>query len=197
MNDASLMGVVQGLGHAGDELGSLVWRWPPRCQQIGQRDPFDEITDQVGRVFQRANLVDDNDGRMAELGDAAGFAQETRQVLRLVADIASPRDLDRHGAVELRVAGFVDCPKSAGAEVTDELKTPNHMPAAVPIRARHLFQPKGGPAGDTGHFLARIEIHQLDGILAMRAMEMNLHRALSGCATVDYRTPLQRSKDKP
>ena len=57
-----------------------------------------------------------------KLGDAAGFAQEAIDVLRIRADVARTRNLDGDDAVEFGVAGLEDGAERAVAERAEHLE---------------------------------------------------------------------------
>ncbi len=76
VHHAVVVGVLQRVGDVRDEQGRLHRRRPAAAQQVAEGDAVDEIADQIGDGFDLADFVDGDDGRVAELGDAAGLAQE-------------------------------------------------------------------------------------------------------------------------
>jgi hypothetical protein len=69
-----------------------------------------------------ADFVDGDDRWESQLGDGAGFAQETIDVLRSGADVAGARDLDGGDAVELDVARLEDGAEGPFAEELHDLE---------------------------------------------------------------------------
>ena len=80
--DAERMGVLQGVGDVGDQLGGFVERQASCRQDVPERQAFDEIADQIRSAVVDADFVDRDDRRESQLGDGAGFAQETIDILR-------------------------------------------------------------------------------------------------------------------
>ena len=64
--------------------------------------------------------MDADDVGVAQLGGGAGLAEEF--FCLLWAEMALARDLDRHGAVELLVAGLPHAAEPADAEPLDEFE---------------------------------------------------------------------------
>ena len=62
VDDAALVGVLQGVRHGGKEGGGLGRRRPPRRQQVRQRASVNEIADKKGQSLVLADLVDRHDG---------------------------------------------------------------------------------------------------------------------------------------
>jgi hypothetical protein len=193
-----LVGVVEGVGDVGDELGRLARRGAAGGEQVGEGDAFDEVADEVGRSFphprplsrstgrggQHTHFVHGHDGGVAELGDAAGLAEEAVEVLRLVADVAAARDLDGDGAVELRIAGLEDRAETAVADFLDDLEAADGLAARRPGGGRDIFEAEAGAAGGARDLRARLDLDQLNRVLAMRTVEVNVHRAASEAETL-------------
>ena len=119
MHDAERMGVLQGVGDLCEQLGGFREGEAAAREMIGERDAFDKIADEIWRAVVEADFVNRDDRWKAKLGDAAGFAQEAIEVLRIGADVARSRNLDGDDAVEFGVVGFDDgaeCTMSDGAE---------------------------------------------------------------------------------
>jgi hypothetical protein len=82
VNHPLAVGVLEGVGQPGGQAGRLPEGEPPSAEAVRQGHPLDKIADQVGKPLDLAHLVDGDDGRMPELGHAAGLAQEAVQRLR-------------------------------------------------------------------------------------------------------------------
>jgi hypothetical protein len=76
VDHALLVGVVQRVGQPRGHLGRLAEGRPAGGEQVGQRDPLDELADEVGGAVVLADLVNRDDGRAPQLGRAARGAQE-------------------------------------------------------------------------------------------------------------------------
>ncbi len=66
-----------------------------------------------------ADVVDAADVRMVQRRDRAGLALEARTPIGIAGQFAR-QHLDRHRAIEARVARAVDLPHSAGAQRADD-----------------------------------------------------------------------------
>ena len=116
VDDAVTVGVVEGVGHRGDELGRLAERERPVGQAARQRRALDEFLDQVERaVLGLAGLVKGDDARGAGAGRRCGPRARSGPRPR-AGQAARPRDLDRDHAPELGVAGPENVAEGAGAE---------------------------------------------------------------------------------
>ena len=168
------MGVLQGVGDVGDQPGGFVERQAPAGQDVGERQAFDEIAHEVGYAVVDADFVDGDDRREAQLGDGAGFAQETIDILRAGADVAGAGNFDGDDAIELGIVGFeygAERAVSNGAEnfeLADSL-----LGRSVPGDGGEARELKAGAAAGTGDFAAGRDVGDLDGILAMRATQVD------------------------
>src|SRR5262245_36979418 len=102
-----------------------------------------------------------DDTRMAELGGAAGLAQEAVEVLR-PREVAGARQFDRHGAVQLRVAGSVHRTEGAVPDDLDQLKA-----ADPPVGWRRGcggidLQAEARSAGGADDLFPSRDLHDLD-----------------------------------
>ena len=124
MDHAVAVGVVQGLGDRGDQLDRGSERDRTFPQASFQRLAGDELLDQVVRaVVGVPDLVEGHDARVRELGGAAGLAEEPLDVV-LGGEDAGPRDLDRHGAAQLRIDRAEHVAERAGPELIEKLEPP-------------------------------------------------------------------------
>ncbi len=133
MDHPVAMGVVEGVGHRGDELGGLAERERPVAvaQDAGQRPPLDELLDQVERpVVGLSGLVERDDAGVLELGRAAGLAQEPLCVL-VAGQAARPRDLDRHHPAQLDVTRPEHVAVGAGPQPLHQLELSQSVVAFV------------------------------------------------------------------
>ena len=96
----------------------------------------------------------------------------------LRAKLAFARDLESHGAVELRILGLPDGPKGPGAQLLDQLEMPEGLPsvqaAAFALVRQCLVADEAevaaaGRADDLGQ---RGVIYDLDRVAAMRAADV-------------------------
>ena len=76
VNDALLVGVVQGVGHVGQPADCLGRRRPTGGEDVLQRFPLDELADEVETAARLAEVVDGGDVRVAQAGGTAGLAQQ-------------------------------------------------------------------------------------------------------------------------
>ena len=85
------------------------------CEPVGQRLAFEVLHDEIRRAGLFAHVIQRADVGMIELRDRAGFAVEALAELRIGGERLR-EDLDRHRAIEPRVARLVDLAHPAGAE---------------------------------------------------------------------------------
>ncbi len=124
MNDAVVVGVLQRLGDVGYQFGGVAGRQPPAGQHVRQRDPLDQIADEIRHAIRLAYFMDGHDGRVPELSHAAGLAQEAIHVL-LSGEVAGARHFNRHRPVQLRIARPVDgaeCTRTDGVEQFEAIR---------------------------------------------------------------------------
>ena len=116
VDQAATMGVVQGLGHLGDE-GHRFRAGRPGLPQPGpQILAGDELGDHVAEaVGGTAHVVDGHDARVVQGRQHAGLGQVGLDVGR-GGDAVAVRHLDGHVALEVVVMGLVDHAEGAGAE---------------------------------------------------------------------------------
>ena len=87
----------------------------PRAMRCGQILAFDELHHE--RVL--FDTVDVRDVGMIERREDFRFALESREAFAIVGDIGG-QDLDRHFALQLRIARAIDLAHAAGAELADD-----------------------------------------------------------------------------
>ena len=130
VDDALLVGMVQGIGDFGAQLGRFAAGELLAGEPVAKRDAADEVADDVDAVAVAADFVDADDAGMAQLGGGAGLAEEL--FLLLGRHAAGARNLDGHRAVELFVAGLPHAAEAADAEPLDQLEA-----AQLRERRRH------------------------------------------------------------
>ncbi len=86
---------------------------------IRERLAFEELHDEKRRARVLADVVERADVRMRELRDDSRLAVEALAKLRVIGD-RTWQDLDRHRAIEARVAGFVDLAHAARAKRAED-----------------------------------------------------------------------------
>ena len=132
--------------------------------------PSTKSLTRYGQPSRLADLVDRHDRRMPQLGDAAGLAQEPLDVA-FAGHLPRSRNLDRHDAVELRVAGLVHRAEGARPHQIDELVAaePPLDFTRAPLGRRVRVKLDAQAAGGADEFCRRWILGQLDGTLATRA----------------------------
>src|SRR5262249_10217062 len=119
---------------------------------------------------------------VAELGDAARFAQKAIQVL-LSGEIAGPRNFDGNGSVELRIARAVDGSERSSPDCFEQLEAADLAAfEGLPARARAAFQPNGRSTSGTHNLLAVFQCRQFHWILTLRAKKVHGGSLRKACA---------------
>jgi hypothetical protein len=121
-----------------------------------------------------ADLVDGDDRREAQLGDSAGFAQEAIDILWAGADVAGAGNLYGDDAIELGIAGFEYGAERAVSNGAENFELADSLPGrSVPGDGGGAREMKAGATARAGDFAARRDVGDLDGILAMRATQVD------------------------
>ena len=121
------VGVVECVGHSGDEFCRLPGWQRPVGKSARECRPLDELLDQIERpVVGLAGFVKGDDPRVLELGGAPCFAKKPRHVLR-AAHAPRPWDLDRYHAPELGISGSEHVAERARAQPFVELELAEAM----------------------------------------------------------------------
>ncbi len=115
----------------------FVRRKPAGGDPIRERRPLDQLHDEGVHAICVLEPVDLRDLRMIERGQHLGFALEAEEAIA-IAGKALGQHLDRHVAIELRVASAVDHTHSACAEPFDDSIRPDRLPD-------HGSSPSGSP----------------------------------------------------
>ena len=115
MNDAVLVRRLQGIGDLLQDRQRFVERHSSAGDPVGKILPLDEFHDQRVAIRRLLEAVNDRDVRMIERREHLGFAPEARDTVR-VARKRLRQDLDRDGAIEARIAGFVNLTHAARAQ---------------------------------------------------------------------------------
>ena len=111
----------------------LIERQRAGCQAIGQRSAVDKFQHQILNSVLIADIVQRADVWMIQRRDRLRFALKAATRVGIGRDVGR-KDLDRHGAIEPRVARLVDLPHPARPDRRDD-----------------LVRPQAGTGGD-GHF---------------------------------------------
>lgn len=128
MDDAALVGVVDGVGHTGEEFEAVAGAEFLFLHLVEQRTAADEFHGEEGLgegepgsglEFGDAGFVDGRDAGVLELAEDFGFELEALEDLAR-AD-AGCDDLQGHGAVRVFLAGFVDDAHAALPDLADDL----------------------------------------------------------------------------
>src|SRR5262249_61805532 len=94
-------------------------RFDPK--QLGQRDSFNEVVYQDRNARDRADAIEVRDTRMPQLGRRSPLALNSLAVVR-IGQRARIGHLERHQAVQFRVARFPDRSETPRADAIDKLE---------------------------------------------------------------------------
>src|SRR5262249_49104320 len=120
VDQAALVGVVQGLGDLGDEVGRGRGGKPALPQPPGQVRPFDQVRDgETQPVGGAADVVDGDDAGVVQAGEDAGLGQVGIGLLGGSQAVAV-RHLDGDGPAQGVVVAPVDDAEAAGAQAADD-----------------------------------------------------------------------------
>ena len=135
MHDPRVVGGLDGPGQRDQQLGGLPAGLGRAVEAIGQRSPLEELERHERQVIDRADLIDLNDMGMAELGDCLGFEAKAGKVFgpRL---LPAANHLHRDHPVQTGLAGEIDHPHAAFAELFQELVTRNRGPVGTAVGSR-------------------------------------------------------------
>jgi hypothetical protein len=134
VQDAALVGVVDGPGHGLDQFRRLT-----RCQRRvgeapGEAAAVHELQREVGQAVVLADFEDLDDIRVLQAGDRLGLPAEAGQFLRELD--ARPHHLQGHDALEPEMPRLVDDAHAAVAEDAQDL-------VARYVRYRHAGARRG------------------------------------------------------
>ena len=115
MDDAPGVGGGQPRSDLLREFQALTRRQPPRPQPCPQVPSLQQLVDRVGTAGMGADVVEDQDVRVAQPGHCAGFDLESAEPSG-IGGHGRGKELDRHRPIEAEVAGAVDVAHPAGAE---------------------------------------------------------------------------------
>src|SRR6185295_7946967 len=107
MDDAGPMGSVQGASDLNRVLERLIEREGSLLQLLLERIALQILHNEERCAVLLADVVQWTDVGVIELRDRAGLAIEAFAKLRVARELGR-EDLDRHGAIQACVAGFVD-----------------------------------------------------------------------------------------
>ena len=128
------VGLVQRVGNLDRILQHLLHRQRALLQVIRQRFPLQVLHHQIVDSILMADVEERADVRMIQAGDGARFAIEALAQVRAIGQVRG-QDFDRDGAVEPRVASFIDLAHAARADRGEDLV------------GAHRFSRKDGHAG--------------------------------------------------
>jgi hypothetical protein len=168
VDDAVVVGELQGVGDAGDELGRFRKAGTPSQEEVRQRDALDKLAHDERDAIILADLVDGDNRGMSKLGDTTGLAEEA---IALIAQgqIGGSRDLDRDDAVQLAVARLVDGAEGASANFLEQ----DEIAELALIVARRLapgpvaVEVEAGAAGGAEDLPRRFRLDNLNRVLAV------------------------------
>ena len=115
MHDADAMRGAKGIGNLNRDSQRLAERQCTLLQPVSQRLAVEQLHDEERRAVVFPDVVQRADVRVGQLRDRARFAIEARAEMRISSERVR-ENLDRHCAVEPRVAGLVDLAHPASAE---------------------------------------------------------------------------------
>ena len=121
MNGSHGMGVGQGIGNSCHQRSRHEVRQPADRDQVAQRVPVHEVTDNDGQTVNNGDLVNRDDAGMPKLGRRPGFAEEPRDFLTAF-DQLRMRHLERDDPVQPSIQRTPDGPESTDADPLQELK---------------------------------------------------------------------------
>ncbi len=133
MDDASLVGRLQGLGDLERDPEGLLDRQGAAGDPLLQRLALDQLHDQEVDAVRLLHLVDAGDVGMVQGGQNLGLALEAGEALRILRERLR-QHLDRHPPAQLRVLGLEDLAHPALAELAGDLELKER-------RADHALDP--------------------------------------------------------
>ncbi len=155
MDDAALVGVVDGTGQHLDDLRRLLVGQRRALQSRGQAAAGDELQREVRLPFVFADLVELDDVRVLELRHRPRLGQKARPMDR-PSVVAGEDHLQGHQAVELRVPRLVDDAHAAPAQLREDLVIAERRQTRhVGDRSRQV-RGLSGVGGDGRHLLRRL-----------------------------------------
>jgi hypothetical protein len=140
---------------------------------------FDEVGNNGRQALQRRDLMDRDDAGVPQLGRRPGLALEA---LALGWGVEQPgaRDLQRHDALQLRVASLPDRPEAALADPFEELELAQLLRLAAGSRWAGVLQSEGAAAGRAKH-LVGVPVSQLQRIVTVGATDSQPLGSGTGC----------------
>jgi hypothetical protein len=117
MDDPGTMCFVEGVGDLNGDLQRLIHLDRPSGDLLVQRLAFEVLRDEVIGSVLVADIVERAGVGVGEGRNRFGFALEPR----LEFGISRRQDLDRNGAIESRVASFVDLAEPARSEWREDV----------------------------------------------------------------------------
>ena len=121
VDDAVVMGVLQGRADLRHDGQRLARRQPAAVQQLPQVGPVDVLHQEIEPLIPPAEIVHGHDVRMIEQRQGAGLAGEPFGKRRVVGDGGS-EDLQGHRAAQLLLPGLVDDPHAAAANQVQDFQ---------------------------------------------------------------------------
>src|SRR5262245_12993265 len=115
------MGVVEGVGKLGNEVGNFTERKFAGLQRIAQRNTVDELGYDGRQGVQDRDFENVDDVGMAKLCGCAGLAEESLAI-GVAFQYARMRKLQSDEAIELSVARFPNRPEATDPHALQKLK---------------------------------------------------------------------------
>src|SRR5581483_5435315 len=110
---------------------------------IAQRPSLEELGDDEGRAFVRAEFEDGEEIRMIQHAGGASFLLEAAKTIAVVRE-GRRKDLDRDFAAEARITGAVNLTHAPGPERTENLIGANECPSSeLHWMCRRLWRKSG------------------------------------------------------
>ncbi len=183
VNDTGFVRVVEGLCNGGAKLGCFAGRNPGAGKPLLEIGALDKIGSDKDRLVFPSDFVDAYDMRMTQLGRGTGLTEENLCLLCI--ELVVARDLQRHHAVELRVAGLPHAAELAGADSFDQLELSESSPFR-PAPGACCFiadEAEVAAAGRAVDFRERKVVQDFDWVVAVRAATMHGETSCRGSRT--------------
>ena len=190
MDHPLLVGIIQGVGQRGDQLGRLAPRGPANRKLVRQRRPLHKLAYEVRYAVRLTDVVNRHDRRVLKLGHAAGLALEAIEILT-GGEIPRPRYLDRNHAVQLGIAGHVDGAEGPGTDRVDqdEFSQPPLTLLGAPGRRGFRLQAEARTTRGADDLLVTLVLDDFDRVPAMRAVNVHWTSPQTPHRTVRLKVP--------
>ena len=102
VNNALVVGVLEGIANLPDELQGVVKRYPPGPQTLPQVHALDVLHDEIGVTVALAEIVDSHNARMVQLRQGTGLSAKAFRKGGIGAGFGR-QDLHGHQAIQVRL----------------------------------------------------------------------------------------------